>query len=455
MIPKDAEKIRERFDKALPILEKYSTTGDLLVPNGHDQMPVQQDIFEIMDIMRNVYPQYDVKLSNFENQFEKIDKNSIPKIKGELLDGKHQRIHRSIYSSRADLKTANTRIENKIINVLEPIASICYSIGFDYQRGIIEQIWREMLKNHAHDSICGCSTDNVNKVIENRFATSEDRVDNLTEFYMRKILEAIPGDEDKLVVFNTLPQDRRENLKIELSTPFNYFDLHDVDGNKIDYDIIHKESSVVRDESENADKNYSKYQISICDEIPAMGYKVYKILESSETRNSVIKSRDTSIENRFYKIHFNNNGSINIHDKKTGHTYNNVLLLQDSADAGDSYDYSPAEDDWVITSEHSSAEILTTYGSNFEEAKINYNFRVPKDLESRRNKKADSHVYVELKVMLLLTSPNIELEINVDNQAKDHRVRLLVPQNLSSKNSIADIQFGKIKRPVYDEAIEV
>lgn len=140
MIPKDIEKIRERFDKALPILEKYTTTGDLLIPNGHDQMPVQQDIFEIIEIMRKEYPQYDVKLSSYESQFEKIDKNSIPKIKGELLDGKYHRIHRSIYSSRADLKSSNTRIENKIINVLEPIASICYSLGFEYQRGIIEQI---------------------------------------------------------------------------------------------------------------------------------------------------------------------------------------------------------------------------------------------------------------------------------------------------------------------------
>lgn len=93
-------------------------------------------------------------------------------------------------------------------------------------------------------------------------------------------------------------------------------------------------------------------------------------------------------------------------------------------------------------------------GSSFEEAKINYRFKVPKDLESRRVKKLDSYVDVELKVLLPLSSSNIELEINVDNQAKDHRVRALVPQNISSKNSISDIQFGKIERPVYDKAID-
>ncbi|KAI4446716.1 hypothetical protein C823_001234 [Eubacterium plexicaudatum ASF492] len=56
------------------------------------------------------------------------------------------RVHRSIYSSRADLKSANTRIENKVTNILEPLASIGYSLGFDYQHGLLEAIWKELLK---------------------------------------------------------------------------------------------------------------------------------------------------------------------------------------------------------------------------------------------------------------------------------------------------------------------
>ena len=204
-----------------------------------------------------------------------------------------------------------------------------------------------------------------------------------------------------------------------------------------------------------SDKNYNKYQISICDEIPAMGYKVYKILESNETRNTIITSRDKSIENKFYKIHINDNGSLNSTDKKTGNTYKNVLLLQDSADGGDSYDYSPVEDDWVIASNDASAEVQTMSGSSFEEAQISYRFRVPKNLESRRNKKIDGYVDVKLNVLLPLASSNIELKFCIDNQAKDHRIRALIPQNISAENSVADIQFGKIKRVVYDEAIDV
>lgn len=49
----------------------------------------------------------------------------------ELLDGKYMRVHRSIFSSRSDIKTMNTMIENKLTNILEPLASLAYTLGFD------------------------------------------------------------------------------------------------------------------------------------------------------------------------------------------------------------------------------------------------------------------------------------------------------------------------------------
>lgn len=345
MIPSDVDKMHKQFDEYFKILEEKSTTGDLLVPNGHDQMPVQQNIFEIMDIMRKEFPDYDVKLSSYEELYKNIDKKKLPTIKGELLDGKYQRAHRSIFSSRADLKSSNTRIENKITNVLEPIASVAHSLGFDYQSGTIEQIWRGMLKNHAHDSIGCCCTDNVNRQVQRRFDVAEDTTDNLIEFYLRKLLESVEGDEDKLIVFNPLPYAQKNCYMVDVSTYFNAFELIDGDGNSVEYEVVDRVDSLTRDESENADKNYMRFQISLTDEIPAMGYKIYKIVEGNVKQNLAITASNKSIENEFYKIDINNNGSLNILDKKKGCKYNEVLLFEDSADGGDSYDYSPIKDD--------------------------------------------------------------------------------------------------------------
>lgn len=49
----------------------------------------------------------------------------------------------------------------------------------------------------------------------------------------------------------------------------------------------------------------------------------------------------------------------------------------------------------------------------------------------------------------------IDVVFNINNQARDCRVRTYIPTNIASKFSVSDNQFGHIKRSVYDDAMEV
>ena len=139
-MPNNAKDLHEQLDTPLKKLTEYSTTGLILIPNGHDQMPIQQNIYEIIDLLKAEYPDFDVQLSTYEELFDAIEKDKVKTVKGELLDGKYMRIHRSIFSSRADIKTQNTKLENEITNSLEPIMSIAKNLGIDYQNGTLEEI---------------------------------------------------------------------------------------------------------------------------------------------------------------------------------------------------------------------------------------------------------------------------------------------------------------------------
>ncbi|MFO6485097.1 hypothetical protein ACLBR5_23520 [Escherichia coli] len=68
------------------MLEKASVTKEILLPNGHDQMPLQQNIFEVMDKLREIYPQRKFVMSRFEEVFEKIEaqRESLATLKGDL-----------------------------------------------------------------------------------------------------------------------------------------------------------------------------------------------------------------------------------------------------------------------------------------------------------------------------------------------------------------------------------
>lgn len=212
-LPTDFDELKNRCDKYMPVLDKGATTDHIIIPNGHDQMPIQKNIYDVLKQLHNVYPEKAFFLSDYEKVFDELEKSDdFYTVRGEFLDGKYMRVHRSIFSSRADIKSMNTRIENKITNILEPLASMAYALGFEYYHGYIESIWKDIMKNHAHDSMGCCCSDHVHQDIINRFFTAEEKVDRLITYYKRKITDAMDKQIslDKLTVFNLLPYDRHQ-----------------------------------------------------------------------------------------------------------------------------------------------------------------------------------------------------------------------------------------------------
>ncbi|MGA3376105.1 hypothetical protein [Lactiplantibacillus pentosus] len=139
----DAKALKTRMDKLLNTLDQHANGQDELIPNGHDQMPIQQNIQEVITLLNQLYPDRHFALSTYEQFFDAIQKQpNLPTVSGEMLDGKRGRIHRSIYSVRMDLKAYNARIESKITNILEPLATLAYRCGIPYQHGLIELIWK-------------------------------------------------------------------------------------------------------------------------------------------------------------------------------------------------------------------------------------------------------------------------------------------------------------------------
>ena len=236
-LPEEKDALANRMSKYMPVLDRGATSEHILLPNGHDQMPLQKNIYKVMETLKEIYPEREFFLSKYERVFEELEKlNNLDTISGELLDGKYMRVHRSIFSTRMDIKAANARIEGKITNILEPLASLAYTFGFEYHSGLIELIWKEIMKNHAHDSIGCCCSDKVHREIMNRFFLAEEKVDRLIEHYMRKIVDAM-GMEialDKLTAFNLLPYDREEIVTGEIITKMKNFKLVDESGNEYD-----------------------------------------------------------------------------------------------------------------------------------------------------------------------------------------------------------------------------
>ncbi|PGY05094.1 mannosylglycerate hydrolase [Bacillus sp. AFS031507] len=461
-LPEDEEKLQERIDKYFTVLDRGATTENIILPNGHDQMPIQKNIFTIIEKLERLYPDREFFLSKYENVFAEIEKNqSLPTLQGEFLDGKYMRVHRSIYSTRMDIKAANTRIENKITNILEPLASIAYSLGFEYHHGLIELIWKEIMKNHAHDSIGCCCSDKVHREIMNRFFLAEEKTDQLIEHYKRKITDSIDTDrtEDRLTAFNLLPYERNEVVTTTVITKLPFFTLEDSDGNTIPFEVLKKEEldpglidrQIVH--YGNYDPFY-QYIVQLKDSIPAMGYKTYFVVNEENTMGNSLAAGET-VETDYYIVSVNPNGTLKIWDKQLEKEFNNVLLLENGGDDGDEYDFSPLQNETLIYSDLAGAKINMAQNDLQAQIDIQLKLEVPGTLENRKTNTIDRFVEVNWNIMIPNHQPVLKVNVEIDNQAKDHRLRALIPTGIASSVSVSDNQFGFIKRDVYDSAMDV
>ncbi len=461
-LPTDFEGLKERCSKYMPVLERGATGDHILIPNGHDQMPIQKNIREVMAQLKNIYPDKNFFLSSYDALFKELEKKTdYDTLHGELLDGKYMRVHRSIFSSRSDIKAINTRIENKITNILEPLASIAFTLGFDYFAGSIESIYKDIMKNHAHDSIGCCCSDEVHDEIMYRFILAEDKLDKLITFYKRKITDAMPCDIalDKVNVFNLLPYNRNEVITTKITTRMKAFELVDEEQKLVEFDIVSSQiiDAGLIDRQIVHYGNYDpfvEYTIQLKQVIPAMGYKTFFVVEKAVEMNSATKTA-TTMENRFYHIEFNQNGSIQLFDKINNKMYEEVLLIEDGSDDGDGYDFSPLLDDLVITSKDAKAKVEVKRHAYSSHATIAFTMQVPADLEQRKLKNCDKILPIKLDIKLNDDSQFIDIGVTINNTVKDHRVRLLVPTMVAAKCSVSDNQFGMITRDVYDGAMDV
>ncbi|MFY4658124.1 glycoside hydrolase family 38 C-terminal domain-containing protein, partial [Escherichia coli] len=317
-------------------------------------------------------------------------------------------------------------------------------------------------KNHAHDSIGCCCRDKVHREIVARFELAEDMADNLIRFYMRKIADNMPqSDADKLVLFNLMPWPREEVINTTVRLRGSQFNLRDGRGQPVPYFIRHAREidPGLIDRQIVHYGNYDpfmEFDIQISQIVPSMGYRTLYI-EANQPGNVVTPKSKTEgiLENAFWQIALNEDGSLRLVDKDSGVRYDRVFQIEEGSDDGDEYDYSPAKEEWAITSANAKPQYDIIHEAWQSRAIIRYEIAVPRNLSERRAKQCSGRVGVETVITLSHNSRRIDADINLDNQADDHRIRVLIPTPFNTDVVLADTQFGSLTRPVKDCAMNV
>ena len=131
----------------------------LLLPIGADHLGIEPDIAEQIKKVNSLLNDYEIELSNPFEYFELVkDKFSQFEWNNELRDNSKTFILQGSYSARTKLKQYNV----KCTYLLEQADKLQQKYGSEYN-SVIEYAYKLLLKNQAHDGICGCSTDLVHR----------------------------------------------------------------------------------------------------------------------------------------------------------------------------------------------------------------------------------------------------------------------------------------------------
>lgn len=138
------------------IAEKSSDT--LLLPIGADHLGVETNLSEQIAGVNNLLDNYEIVLGSPFDYFDAVKNNFNTEYTGELRDNSKTFILLGAYSARMDLKQYNV----KSSFLLETADKVQKYFGSEYD-SVIEYAYKLLLKNQAHDGICGCSTDLVHR----------------------------------------------------------------------------------------------------------------------------------------------------------------------------------------------------------------------------------------------------------------------------------------------------
>ncbi|WP_270265090.1 glycoside hydrolase family 38 C-terminal domain-containing protein [Lactococcus formosensis] len=448
------------FSDLVERISTHTSSNAHLLPVGGDQRAVDfnlktridkanQEIEDSTEFIESNYPQFFKALEKEAQEF--LD------IKGEFIEPTDSKIHRGIYSSRYDLRQVYDQLERLLTYQLEPMSVLAARYDISVKQGLIDSLWKIVSRGQAHDSAGGCNSDKTNRDIYMRGINGLQEAQSCMDYLLRKLSVSLnTSQEDSLFMWNPLPFEIRMIKKVKLSTANKHFSLTDDRGEKVAFEIIEqvKENAALlrRNPEEMLDESYYVSTIAVECTLPAMGYVHYHVSAEEEKPQTLLKA--TRIENDFYQIEFTE-GKFNLCLKKNGKKYLDFLSFEDGGDEGDTYDYSPAFDDWILNLNFKNSHTSRVEQGEFlSRIIVEGEWELPYNLASRKDKKRDGVVSYALTLEINKQDNRLYLSLNVNNQVLDHRLRLVLKTDVETEFSTSDTPFGIIDRPIEENYLK-
>lgn len=468
--------------------QQRATSSCVLLLNGVDHMEPQPTLPEILRLANERCPDIEFEHATFNGFAQAVLADAKPRdvIEGEQKDTCISKIAGGIVlpnvlSSRIYLKQQNQACMTELERWSEPTSVFAHLLGFEYPEAFLDKAWEWLLKNHPHDSIGGCSRDEVHDQMETRFQWALDIAQTLTEQNLANIASsidtsALDDNERAVAVFNPLnwPVTGTVDVAIELDTDYlartghavrpetvhaavRNLDLRRWDGVRVTHQLKAVEYAVVNRNYEPGfatARQVVRSQLALeVKDLPALGYRLYRVRVAGKQRimRGRLVAEPTTLENKYLCVQVNPNGSLRIRHRATGCTFDGLNVFEDGGDNGDGYTYSPPKYDEVHTTQAANARVAVIEDGPAEAAiRIDYDWELPVSCTPDRQQRSTEtrRLPISSIVRLGANSKRVDIETTVDNCTRDHRLRVLFPTFLGTEVCYSEGQFDVVERPI-------
>ena len=471
---KNTQKAARMVENLDSYFSRAAATPYRLLMNGVDHLEAQEDLLPILQALEEHWNgERTIRQGRLTDYIEMLEayvrENNLhlPVIKGELRQGPDWSILKGCLSSRTYLKIANVRAQNELEVQLEPLYAMLElgGLGGVYSRDHFTYMWKKLLRNHPHDSICGCSCDEVHRRMEESYAsialTAGECLRQGMEAAANHMSLDVRDPRDYIVtVANPTEALRSGFVEVALDFPacenVHAFVLLDPQGNTVPFALT-KHESVQKDMFTPINlpgrMDVDRYHIKFFErEIQPFAFKAYKVcartgeLPAPETAApQTVENGSVTLENEYLTLTVHADGRADLTDKQTGRTFADILDWEEVGETGDSYMHFPASEPPVYGHDF-PARVSVDEKSG--ECVICRTLSVPcgYDFERKMRKKEPVDCPTEIHLYLEPGSPVLRLDYRLENRAADHRLRLMIRTGILTEESISDTPFDIHRR---------
>jgi mannosylglycerate hydrolase len=484
-LPTDPSVADARWASMREQLAPRSTTGVVLLPHGADHHARQSGHRDALNAVEAAGSRDGVHRSSLRAfagaLVERAVRGTLPVVDGELRDSYgYTWTLQGTFATRAHEKRLNALAERALVRDAEPWNGLAARRGRT-RRFLLDEAWRTLLEAHPHDTLCGCSIDEVAAAMELRVRSAANQASGIREDSVNDLIghDTVQARVAKerwqpiVLIRNPAPRVRSGVAIVDVeefvtdvrvgpgSAPSGPAAQVDIDAKTpaiAGVGRLQTLSTEIRHSRTESTRHYPDDDLVVVNRVAAwigdapsygiIAHPLARRAHGGSPPTDRIVTTPRSLGNASVGLTVKDDGTISLEDVAGGRRLAPLVRFEDDADVGDLYTPAPRP----RPCRFQVRGVRRTHRGPLR-GEIEIQGRVV-DPEAGR---AGGDVELTLRLVLDAAAPFVRVEVAGENRRRDHRLRIVFATDVTNPEVWADAAFGPAMRkrimPSADETV--